>query len=127
MAKWASAAFLDGGLDYLIANATRMMLISAYSAGDNYATVTGHKVAEVTMATGDYVKSSVSGGRRVTTASGKSAVASADTGSSPDCHIAFTDGSGAVIWVTDETYDQVVLTGITVNFPQLTYTSDQPE
>lgn len=126
MARWASAAFLDGGLDYLIANATRMMLISNYTAGDNYATVLGNRVAEVTMASGDYTKSSSGSNRLVTTAAGKSGTASAGTGATPDCHIAFTNGSNAVIYVTDETSNQVVFTGNTVNFPQLTYRSDQP-
>ena len=126
MARWASAAFLDGGLDYLIANATRMMLIKAYTVGDNYATVLGNRVAEATMASGDYTKSSSGLNRLVTTAAGKSGTASADTGLTPDCHIAFTNGSNAVIYVTYETTNQVVITGNTVNFPQLTYRSDQP-
>jgi hypothetical protein len=31
-----------------------------------------------------------------------------------------------VLWVTDETSDQAITSGNTVNFPQLTYTSNQP-
>ncbi|MFM8899150.1 MAG: hypothetical protein ACKOF9_04270 [Burkholderiales bacterium] len=126
MARWASAAFLDGGLDYLAANATRMLLVSNYTAGDSYATVLANSVAEATMAPGDYTKSSSGLNRLVTTAAGKSATASAGTGATPDSHIAFTNGSNAVIYVTDETTNQVVIVGNTVNFPQLTYRSDQP-
>jgi hypothetical protein len=45
---------------------------------------------------------------------------------SDDLHIAFTDGSAKVLWVTDETSNQVVTSGNTVNFPALSYTSNQP-
>lgn len=45
---------------------------------------------------------------------------------SDDLHIAFTDGSAKVLWVTDETSNQQVTSGNTINFPQLTYTASQP-
>lgn len=125
MAKWSSAAFLDGGLDYLKATATKLLLIKAYSAGDSYATVTGNIVASADVATGDFTKSSSGSNRLVTTAT-KSATASAGSGASPNLHFAFTDGSANVIWVTDETSDQVITSGNTVNFPALTYTTNQP-
>lgn len=43
-----------------------------------------------------------------------------------DLHFAFTDGSAKVLYVTDESSKQVVTSGNTVTFPQLTYTSQQP-
>lgn len=45
---------------------------------------------------------------------------------SDDLHFAFTDGSANVYWVTDETSNQAILAGNTINFPVLTYTSNQP-
>lgn len=198
MAKWAHADVLDGGLNAIKTGATKMMLISGYTAGDSYATVTAAKLAEVTMASGDYTLSSSGSNRVLTTASGKSSSATAsstqyDTGtassgsattlvdstkswttnayankaavivsgtgagqygrissntgttltfpastfSTPpdstsvykivdDLHIAFTDGSAKVLYVTDETSNQSISSGNTVNFPQLTYTSNQP-
>ena len=78
------------------------------------------------MVSGDYTLSSSASNRVLTTASGKSATASANSGATPNLHIAFTDGSANVIWVTDETSDQVITAGNTVNFPQLTYTNNQP-
>jgi hypothetical protein len=45
---------------------------------------------------------------------------------SDDLHFAFTDGSANVLWVTDETSNQAITSGNTVNFPQLTYTCNQP-
>lgn len=126
MAKWVRSGVLDNGLNDIKTNATKMLLIKAYSAADSYATVVSNLVAEVTMASGDYTLASSGSNRTLTTASGKSATASANSGATPNLHIAFTDGTANVIWVTDETSDQVVTSGNTVNFPQIVYTSNQP-
>lgn len=127
MAKWASAAFLDGGLDYLKATATKQLLIKAYAAADSYVTVTGNSVGEVTMATGDFTKSSVGSDRRLTIAAKPSGGnATANSGATPNLHLAFTDGAAAVIYVTDETTDQVITSGNPIDFPALTYTTGQP-
>lgn len=126
MAKWVRSGVLDNGLNDIKTNATRMLLISAYTAGDSYATVLANRLAEATMVNGDFVLSSSASNRVLTTASGKSGTATATAGGTPDLHIAFTDGTANVIWVTDETSNQPITTGNTVNFPQLTYTSNQP-
>ncbi len=127
MAKWVRSGVLDNGLNDIKNNATAMVLIKAYTAGDSYATVDSNKVASATMASGDYTLAGAAGApRTLTTASGKSATATANSGATPNLHIAFTDGSANVIWVTDETSDQVVTSGNTVNFPQIVYTSNQP-
>ena len=126
MAKFAHADVLDGGPAVIKANATKMILVSAYVAGDSYATVQANKLAEATMANADFVLSSSGSNRVLTTAAGKSAVASASAVGSPDLHMAFTDGASKVLWVTDETSNQAITLGNTVNFPQLTYTSNQP-
>jgi len=126
MAKWVRSGVLDNGLNDIKTNATHMLLIKAYTLADSYATVVGNIVADVTMTSTDYTLASSSSNRTLTTASGKSATASANSGASPNLHIAFTDGSANVIWVTDETSDQVVTSGNTVNFPSIVYTSNQP-
>ena len=125
MAKWVHADVLDGGLSAIKTGASKMLLISAYAAADSYATVTGNQLAEVAMVSGDYTLSSSGSNRVLTTAAGKSATASASS-ATPNLHIAFTDGASKVLWVTDETSDQAITSGNTVNFPQLTYTSNQP-
>ena len=125
MAKWASAAFLDGSLDYLKANATHQLLVKAYAAADSYATVTGNACADQAMVSADFTKSS-SGSNRVVTWAAKTAVPlTANSGASPNNHLAFTDGA-AVIYVTDETTDQQLYSGNTVDLPSLSYTSAQP-
>jgi len=45
---------------------------------------------------------------------------------SDDLHIAFTDGSSTVYYVTDESSNQAILAGNTINFPSLQYSSGQP-
>lgn len=125
MAKFASAAFLDGGLDYAKANIVDLVLLKAYTAGDSIATIAGNVVATVSMATGDFTKSS-SGNNRVLTSATKSGTASANSGASPNLHFAFRASDGSAIWATDETSDQVITSGNPVNFPALTYTVNQP-
>lgn len=126
MAKWVHQDVLDGGLNAIKNGAVKQLLISAYAAGDSYATVTANKLAEVAMVAGDYTIASSGSNRQLTTAAGKSANASASAGGTPDLHIAFTDGAAKVLWVTDETSNQPITSGNPVNFPQLTYTSNQP-
>lgn len=127
MAKWVRSGVLDNGLNDIKTNATSMVLLKAYTAGDSYATVAGNTIATVAMVSGDYTLAGAAGApRTLTTAAGKSATASGNSGASPDLHIGFTDGTANVIWVTDETSNQVVTSGNTVNFPQLVYTSNQP-
>lgn len=126
MAKWARSGVLDNGLNDIKNNATVMMLISAYSAGDSYATVVANNLAEASMTGTDFTLGSSGSNRTLTTAAGKSATATASASGTPDLHIAFTDGSANVIWVTDETTNQPITSGNVINFPQLVYTSNQP-
>jgi hypothetical protein len=125
MAKWVHSDILDNGLNGIKNNAIRMTLVSAYSAGDSYATVIGNKLAEVTMTGTDFTLGSSGNNRTLTTAAGKSASATASS-ASPDLHIAFHDNSSKVLWVTDETSNQAITSGNTVNFPSIVYTSQQP-
>jgi hypothetical protein len=128
MAKYAHIDLLDGGIDVLKNSCTKMILLSAYSA--NYTTVTTtNNLAQVTMATGDFAKTGADGAARVLTitTSGKSTAATQSATGTPDLHIAFCDGT-RVLYVTDETSNQAITSGNTVNFPStnLTYTTNQP-
>lgn len=125
MAKWSNALVLDNGIAYIKANATRMCIIKAYAAGDSYATVAANIIAEAAMASGDYAIASVGSDRRLTSGT-KTQNATANSGPTPNLHIAFIDAANNVLWVTDETTDQVVTSGNPVNFPALTYTNAQP-
>ena len=126
MAKYVHADVLDGGLNAIKNGAIRMLLLKTYAFADSYATVTGNAVCTVTMASGDYSIAGADGAARVLTVAAKSGTASGSTTGTPDLHIAFTDNVSKVLLVTDETTDQAIASGNTVNFPSLTYTSNQP-
>lgn len=129
MAKWVDSDVLDLGINRIKTNATRMHLIKAYAAADSYAVVVGNSVASVAMASGDYtLGAGAASARTLTTAAGKQdPSADANSGAAPNLHIAFVDEANSkVLWVTDETSDQVITAGNPVNFPSLVYTSNQP-
>jgi hypothetical protein len=126
MPKYAHPDVLDNGPAYIKANATKMILISGYAQGDPYATVLAAKLAEVTVVNGDFTLSNNVNDRRLTGPATKTANATVTSGASPDLHIAFTDGAAKVLWVTDETSNQVITSGNPVDFPTLTYNSAQP-
>lgn len=125
MAKFVHSDVLDNGLNGIKNAATHMILISAYTPGDSYATVTAAALCTVTMAPGDFTLGTSGSSRNVTSAT-KTGTASASIGGTPDLHIAFTDGVGKVLWVTDETTNQAITATNTINFPAFTYTSNQP-
>lgn len=133
MAKWANSLVLDGGTDLIRTRAgtaarVKQHVIKAYAAGDSYATVTGNSTAVVDMAAGDFVQSGAAGAARVTTVGAKAGVSvTANSGATPNLHIAIVDSvSSDVLLVTDETSDQVLTSGNTVNVPAWTYTAGQP-
>lgn len=126
MAKWVRAGVLDNGLNDIKNTATSMLLISAYTAGDSYAVVFANRLnAGVAMVPADFTLAAAGNNRTLTTASGKTANATASA-AAPDLHIAFTDGAANVIWVTDETSNQAITSGNPLTFPALVYTSNQP-
>jgi hypothetical protein len=126
MAKWVRSGVLDNGLTDIKTNATKILLIKAYTAGDSYATVVSNLVAEASVTSGELLITSSGSNRVLTTPSGKTGIASAASGATPNLHLALTDGTANVIWVTDETTDQQVSISNVVNFPVITYTSNQP-
>jgi uncharacterized Rossmann fold enzyme len=134
MAKWANALILDGGTDLIRTRAAttdriRMHVIKAYTAGDSYATVvTTNSCGVVSMVAADYAQSGAAGASRTTTIAAKSSVSvTANSGAGPDLHIAHVDSvSSEVLYVTDETSNQVLTSGNTMNIPAHTYAVGQP-
>lgn len=125
MAKYAHPDVLDNGPAYIKANCNKMAVISAYTFGDNYATVNSAIIADVSMATGDFTLGSSGNDRTLTTATGKQDTAA--NASATASHIAFVDTANSkVLWVTEETSGQSITLGNPVTFPSLVYTSKQP-
>lgn len=117
---------LDGGLLVIKNTATKMLLISNYAVGNSYATVVGNIVASVAVSGVDFTTSGVDGASRVLTTAIKTATATAAAPIGNDLHIAFTDGTSSVLWVTDEITNQAIILGNTINFPAITHTVTQP-
>ena len=125
MAKWAHADVLDNGINYIKTNCNKVAVISAYTAGDSYATVNGKILAEATMASGDFTLGASGNNRTLTTAAGKQDAAANAGGAAS--HIAFVDTvASKVLWVTEETSGQTITAGNPVTFPSLVYTAKQP-
>jgi len=128
MAKWVHPDEMDNGLSAIKTNANAQWLLKAYAAADSYATCSGNMIAEVAMASGDYtLADGASSSRTLTTASGKTdSAANANSGATPNLHIAFVDTvNSKVLWVTDETTDQVITAGNPVTFPSVVLTRNQ--
>ena len=124
MAKWVNLEVLDGGLNAIKNGATKLHVIASYSLNDTYATIVSNTLAEVPLISDDFSISGTSN-RTLELTSGKSAVAAADS-IGTDLHIAFTDGTSKVLWVTDETSNATFSAGATITFPAIAYTSNQP-
>ena len=129
MAKWAHADVLDNGPAYIKANCDKVCVVSAYTAGDSYATVMAVVLAEAIMDSADFEMSDTGDGpvynRALTTAAGKQDTAANVSGTAS--HIAFVDTAASkVLWVTEETSGQSITAGNPVTFPSLVYTAKQP-
>lgn len=125
MAKWAHADVLDNGINYIKTNCNKVAVISAYTAGDSYTTVSGNILAEATMASGDFTLGTSGSNRTLTTASGKQDTSANASGTAS--HFAFVDTANSkVLWVTEETSGQTIVLGNPVTFPSLVYTAKQP-
>ena len=125
MTKWAHADVLDNGPAYIKTNCDKVCVVSAYTAGDSYATVTDAILAEAALTTSDFTLASAGNDRTLTTAAGKQDTSANATGAAS--HIAFVDTvNSKVLWVTEETSGQSITAGNPVTFPSLVYTAKQP-
>ena len=125
MSKWVHADVLDNGPAYIKTNCDKVCVVSAYTAGDSYATVTAAILAEATLTTTDFTLASSGNDRTLTTATGKQDTSANATGAAS--HIAFVDTvNSKVLWVTEETSGQSITAGNPVTFPSLVYTAKQP-
>jgi hypothetical protein len=115
MATWfddSAGGVLDGLLDKISSQAIRVLLISNYSQGDNYATVVGNSLGEATISPADFSGPAPGASNsRVLTFSGKSGTASATDPAPTNLHIALTNNVDKVLAVTDETSDQAITSG----------------
>ncbi|MGI9571293.1 MAG: hypothetical protein ACR2PH_16500, partial [Desulfobulbia bacterium] len=117
MATWYDLSMLDALLNTVKnGNPTFVWLLDDYSQADNYATVSGNKIAEAAITGDDFDTPQPAGtnAKRLTFA-GKSGVATSDS-STENLHIAIVTGS-VVLVVTNETSNQSITNGNPVTFP----------
>lgn len=108
MAKWVHDDVLDALLNYIKNNATKMVLCSAQPANYTEANST-YKLAEVTMASGDFtLADGDSSGRKVTVAA-KNAISVSSSGTGN--HAALLDVSGTKLLCVTTTPSQAVVNG----------------
>ena len=125
MSKWVHADVLDNGPAYIKTNCDKVCVVSAYTAGDSYATVTAAILAEAALTSTDFTLASSGSDRTLTTAAGKQDTSANATGAAT--HIAFVDTvASKVLWVTEETSGQTITASNPVTFPSLVYTAKQP-
>ena len=125
--KWAHQDTLEGGLLSLKNNTDLIVLISGFTAGDSYAAVMVAKLAEAAMVPADFTLSTVGEGNRRVTSAAKSSTATG-TVVGADLGFAWVDTrTQRVLYVTDESTDMPVTSGNGINFPPLSYTSNQPQ
>ena len=133
MAKYMHPDLMDFGLDRIRAQiaaaaTVKVHVIKAYTQGDSYATVAGNSVGSVALATGDLTLADQGTlGRQVTVASKSITAASAGSGASPNLHQAVLDETNSkVLFVTDETTDQVVASGNPITTFAMVLKTNQP-
>lgn len=133
MAKFKSAAYLDGGPDLLRTRAgtsgrLQTHLLSAYSAGDSYSTCSAASLGSVNLSTGDITTANGSSSSRVTTIASKTITLTGSASGTPDLHLAVLDTvSSEVHWVTPDNTDPAsVASGGTVTTGAMTDTISQP-
>lgn len=115
MPKWANDAVMDAGIDYIDQSNT-MHVISAYSAGDGYATVVGNSLADVAVTPDtDFTKANGDvSGRKVTVAA-KSAIPVDASGTAT--HIALVRTTDSSVRYVTTCTPQALVAGNTVNVP----------
>lgn len=116
---------LDSMLNVVKNGASNILLVTSYSQGEDYATVTGRSVADASISSGNFTGPAASGNNRILTFTGASATATGNA-STPDLHMVITNGSDTILAVSDESTDQDIVSGNTVNFGSFEIRALQP-
>ena len=128
MPAWLDNTATTGAMDLMLNHVrdtcTTIELVTSYSQGEDYATVVGRTVCTVAINSGNFTGPAASGNNRVLTFTGASGTAS-QSASTPDLHMVITDGS-KLLAVSDESTDQDIVSGNTVNFGSFEIRALQP-
>lgn len=123
---------VGGSLDAMLndiktrANGGNIELVTSYAQGEDYATVVGRTVATAAITSGDFTgpETHNTNDRRLVF-NGASTTASGDA-TSPDLHMVITNGTDTILAVSDESTNQDIVSGNTVNFGTFQIRALQP-
>lgn len=99
--NWIDAV-IDGGLDYIVNNVTRVHVCSAEPA--NYAGISAVELVQYTVNSGNFTKADDTSGRKVTLGALSGNVA---TGTGNGSHVAFSNGSNTLYGVISGDNDSI--------------------
>lgn len=126
MARYEHPDVMDNGLAYIRTYCDAMVLISAYTFGDSYATVVGNVLASVPMDDADLVLSTSGNNRRLTVA-GKTDASANASGGGANSHVALLDTvNSKVLYVTEEDAAQAIIATNPVAIAGFVITRAQP-
>lgn len=127
MAYFAHADVLENGPAYVKANATKIMLISAYTFGDSFATVNAAKLSEAAVTTANWTWSASGNDRVLTSTDNLTGSVAAASAAGPSNHYAVVDAAASkVLYVTEEGSDQPITSGNPITLKSVVIKATQP-
>lgn len=124
MPTWYDTTALDALLNEIKNNAVTVRLLDDYSQADNFSTVNTNTIAQTAINPSSFTGPVANGSHRRMTFDGASATATSNS-TVGDLHIALCSAD-TVYAVTDETSDQPITSGNSVNIPAFYLQSSQP-
>lgn len=125
MVKWVYQDIFDGGFNVIKSMVIWMMLILVYIVGDSYVIVIGNKLVEVIMVSMDFMILLSGNNWQCVFVLGKFVNVSVGVMVGLNLYIVFIDGVLKVLFVIDETIDQVIIIGNLVIFLVIIYIVNQ--
>lgn len=127
MAYFAHADVLENGPAYVKASATKILLISAYTFGDTYATVNAAKLSEASVTTASWTWSASGNDRVLTSTDNLTGSVAAASAAGPSNHYAVVDATNSkVLYVTEEGSDQPITSGNPITLKSVVIKATQP-
>ena len=127
MPYFAHADVLENGPAYVKANATKILLISAYAFGDSFATVVANTISEAAVTTANWTWSASGNDRVLTSTDNLTGSVAAASAAGPSNHYAVVDATNSkVLYVTEEGSDQPITLGNPITLKSVVIKATQP-
>lgn len=123
--KYIHPDVIDNGLSHLRGNATRALLLPAYTSGMTYAQALASALVAATITPASFTLSNEGTGRKIVFA-GVTAAASKSAISGKPLHVALTDGVARLLLVDSESSHAAIEAGKSYAIPPISYAVAQP-